>query len=206
MHFASKVPLALTALRALLAPVLILLAWKAPNPGAFGVCLSVAFLSDVFDGIIARRLGIATADLRRFDSAADTVFYLAAAGAAWLLYPDVIRRHWVALAALGILELARYLFDLVKFGREASYHMWSSKVWGVFLFVGFFCLLALGQKGILVVLPIYLGVIADAEGLLISWVLPEWQSDVPSIVHAMRMRTMKRCARQAEVPEPCEPC
>lgn len=205
MHFAQKVPFALTALRALLAPVVILLAWMAPNPVAFGVCLSVAFLSDIFDGIIARRLGVATADLRRFDSAADSVFYLAATGAAWLLYPDVIRHQWVALAALGILELVRYIVDLAKFGREASYHMWSSKAWGIFLFVGFFCLLALGQKGILVVLPIYLGLVTDAEGLLISSVLPEWQSDVPSIVHAMRIRATKRRAWETEVPEPCDP-
>ena len=135
MHFAHKVPLALTALRALLAPVVILLAWMAPNPLAFGVCLSLAFLSDVFDGIIARRLGIATAGLRRFDSVADSVFYLAATGAAWLLYPDVIRRQWVALAALGIFELVRYIFDLAKFGREASYHMCGPRKFG-----GFFCL------------------------------------------------------------------
>jgi phosphatidylglycerophosphate synthase len=34
----------------------------------------VAFLSDIFDGILARRLGVATANLRRLDSAADSAY------------------------------------------------------------------------------------------------------------------------------------
>lgn len=54
----SAIPLFLTALRAALAPVVVLLAISRPSRAAFGVCLVAAFLSDVFDGVIARRLGI----------------------------------------------------------------------------------------------------------------------------------------------------
>jgi hypothetical protein len=50
-------------------------------------------------------------------------------------------------AVLGALELGRYVFDLAKFGREASYHMWSSKAWGIVLFVAFFGLLVFGYRG-----------------------------------------------------------
>jgi hypothetical protein len=46
---------------------------------------------------------------------------------------------------------------LVKFGREASYHMWSSKLWGIVLFAAFFSLLALGSDNRLVDAAIYLG-------------------------------------------------
>ncbi len=60
-----RLPLALTLLRAGLAPVVVALALAWPNGVAFGACLVVAFLSDVFDGIVARRLGVATATLRR---------------------------------------------------------------------------------------------------------------------------------------------
>jgi hypothetical protein len=34
------------------------------------------------------------------------------------------------LVALAVLELLRYLTDFLKFRREASYHMWSSKILG----------------------------------------------------------------------------
>ena len=190
MSAKAAVPLVLTAVRALLAPVLVLLAWFHPDRAAFGACLVLAFLSDVFDGIIARRLGVASPGLRRLDSLADTLFYAAAVCAAWRLHPAVIVEHADGLLALAALEIARYAFDLAKFRREASYHMWSSKLWGIFLFVGFFALLALGRAGAEVELAIYVGIAADLEGLAISIVLRQWQPDVPTLVHALRQRRM----------------
>jgi phosphatidylglycerophosphate synthase len=181
-------PLALTALRALLAPVMVLLAVAWPNSSAFGTCLIAAFLSDVFDGVIARRLGIATANLRRLDSIADSLFYVGALVAAWYLHPQVLVAHRTALVVLVLLEISRYAFDLRKFGREASYHMWSSKLWGLALFAGFFSMLALGRSGWVVSAAIWLGIIADVEGLAISALLRQWRNDVPSIVHALRLR------------------
>jgi phosphatidylglycerophosphate synthase len=188
----NLLPLLLTVLRALLGPVVLLATFFCPSAPLFGTCLVVAFVSDILDGVIARHLGVATTTLRRLDSSADSIFYLSAAVAAWVLHPAVIRAHAVPLAMLIALELGRYAFDYAKFKREASYHMWSSKAWGVLLFVGFFSLLALGQEGVLISLAIYAGIVADLEGLAISAVLPEWRTDVPSLVHAVRLRAEKR--------------
>ncbi len=184
----SWLPLGLTTLRAGLAPVMVLLAIDLPSQAAFAACLVTAFVSDVLDGIIARRLKVATPALRRFDSLADSLFYLAAVFCAWHLYPEVIRAHQLALGALFGLEIARLLFDIAKFGREASYHMWSSKLWGISLFLAFLSLLACGQSGLAISFAIYLGIAADIEGLAISIVLRRWRTDVPSLVHAWRER------------------
>ncbi len=189
---ARSIPLLLTALRAALAPVVALLALFHPSRPAFGACLIAAFLTDVFDGIIARRLGIATPDLRRFDSLADSLFYAAATFAAWRLYPWAITGRAVPLVLLAILEVSRYAFDAVKFRREASFHMWSSKLWGLALFAGFFSLLALGSDDAWLTAAVYMGVIADLEGLAISMVLREWRSDVPTMLHALRLRRSGR--------------
>lgn len=189
MPIASTIPLSLTILRIALGPALLILAVEYPNAILFGVCLTLAFLSDVFDGIIARRLGIATANLRRLDSLADSIFYVCATLVAWLLYPTVFIEHAAALLLLLALELIRYAFDFLKFRRETSYHMWSSKLWGIFLFLGFFSLLSLGQQGSLITIAIYAGIIADLEGLAISLVLAEWRADVPSLLHAFRFRS-----------------
>jgi hypothetical protein len=54
------------------------------------------------------------------------------------------------------------------------------------LFVGFFSLLVLGRGGLFVAVPIVVGILVDLEGLAVSFVLKEWKSDVPSIVHASR--------------------
>ncbi|WP_175971873.1 CDP-alcohol phosphatidyltransferase family protein [Burkholderia sp. BCC0322] len=188
----KHIPLLLTALRAALAPVLLLLAVFAPNNSAFALCLVAAFLSDVFDGVIARRLGVATPNLRRLDSISDSLFYIAATFAVWYLHPYAVIDRWVPLALLVALELCRYAFDFIKFKREASYHMWSSKLWGIALFAGFFSLLALGSNNVLVDVAIYLGIIADIEGLAISVILRQWKSDVPSFVHAFQLRASGR--------------
>jgi CDP-diacylglycerol--glycerol-3-phosphate 3-phosphatidyltransferase len=184
----ARIPVALTALRALLAPVVVLLACFHPVPWLFAACLVLALVSDVLDGMLARRWEVSTPMLRRLDSIADTLFYLAAAFAAWRLYPAVITQHLAALVVLAGLEIARYLFDFLKFGRETSYHMWSSKLWGLLLFAGFFSLLALGRPGLAFTLSIYVGILADLEGLAISMLMREWRSDVPSFVHALRSR------------------
>jgi phosphatidylglycerophosphate synthase len=180
--------LLLTALRALLAPLMLLLGWYHPRPLAFAVCLILAFLSDVFDGILARRFNVATPVLRRLDSIADSVFYVATLLAAWHLHSTDLWEYLPALVVLGAVEVARYIFDLWKFRREAAYHLWSSKLWGICLFGGFFSLLVLGRGGLFVAVPIYVGILVDIEGLAVSFVLQEWKSDVPSIVHAWRLR------------------
>jgi CDP-diacylglycerol--glycerol-3-phosphate 3-phosphatidyltransferase len=189
LRWLRRLPLALTTLRALLAPVLLLLALRHGPRAAFGICLTVAFLSDVFDGIVARRLNIATAGLRRYDSMADTAFYVAALFAAWYLHADLITRHRASLAILIGLEFVRYGVDWLRFRREAAYHLWLSKLWGVALFTGYFSVLVFGAGGWPVSLAIYVGIFADLEGLAVSFVLSEWRADVPTIVHAFRLRS-----------------
>jgi len=185
MNLRRGIPLALTALRIALAPVIVALALAWPVRGLFAACLVLAFVSDILDGVIARRLGVATPGLRRLDSLADTIFYVAAVFAIGCLHPDFLRAHAVALSVLVALELARYAFDLRKFGREASYHMWSSKLWGIFLFLGCLALLALDNDGPISTMAIYVGIVADLEGLAISAVLPQWRTDVPTFFHAL---------------------
>jgi phosphatidylglycerophosphate synthase len=184
-------PLALTWLRAGLGPTLVVFATFWPNRIAFAACLIAAFLSDVFDGVLARRLGVATPILRRLDSIADSIFYVCALWVVWRLHPNVILTNAALLAVLIALELIRYVFDWRKFGREASYHMWSSKLWGIALFVGFLSILVFESGNAFVIAAIVIGIAADVEGLLITMVLKTCQPDVPSIVHALRIRAGK---------------
>ena len=186
-----KIPIALTLIRVALGPVVLAFAFYAPIKTVFAICLIMAFLSDIFDGIIARRLKIATERIRRLDSIADSIFYICACIAVLKLYPSVIKDQAIALGILFFLELFRYVFDYMKYRRETSYHMWSSKLWGIFLFLGFLSLLGFGQSGILVTLAIYVGMVADIEGLFISIILKNWQHDVPTFVHALKIQRAK---------------
>jgi phosphatidylglycerophosphate synthase len=192
MSLARRLPWTLVWLRLLLAPLMLFLAWYRPLPGAFAACLTAAFLSDVFDGVLARRWGTVTSALRRTDSAVDTLFCLAALGAVWLWRPALVRDAAMLLTVLLCLEALRYAVDLAKFGREASYHMWSSKLWAAVLYLSFFMVLVLGEDGGWVTAALLLGIVSDLEGLLVSLVLPEWHHDVPSLVHAWRLRHSAR--------------
>ena len=71
-----QIPLSLIGLRILLAPVLLLMYAFNVESLWYGIVLGVGLLSDIFDGVLARKLGIATESLRSLDSAADTIFYL----------------------------------------------------------------------------------------------------------------------------------
>lgn len=182
------IPRGLTLLRGVLGPVLLGSALLSPNTTLFAVCLVAALLSDYFDGVIARRLGVVTPNLRRMDSIADSVFHVCALIAAWHLHGDILKPHVPAVAVLLVLEGVRYVYDWRKFGKEASYHMWSSKLWGLTLFIAFYALLVHGVAGWPVRLTVGLGIVADLEGLAISAVLPRWQNDVPTLFHALRLR------------------
>ena len=179
-HFA----LGLTLLRLALAPVVLAIPTAGP---VIATVLVVGFLSDIFDGVVARRYGVATPALRRLDSVVDTVFYLAIAYAVFRLHPGPLR----ALAwPIGIVlagEAFNYVAAYAVFRRAAGYHAWSAKVWGALLFVALLMLLATGSSALL---PIALvaGIIAQADTLAITFTLPRWQSDVPSVFHALRIR------------------
>ena len=182
------IPLALTVLRLLLAPVLVWLV-HANAPGlAFASVILVAFLSDYFDGLIARRIGVASAELRHFDSRADLVFYATAAWVVWQLRPDVVRA--VAIPGLIVigLDVVRHVFDFLKFGKDAAYHAWSAKAWGVSLALALVLLTGFGIVQPFVWIAVVLGLIAQVEGLLMSVVLTTWTHDVPTLTRAIAIR------------------
>lgn len=181
-------PLALTTIRVGLAPLLLLWAWNGRAGLPYIICLIIAFVTDYFDGVVARKLGVATAVVRRYDGAADIIFYLAAFTAVWLVYPEVVRQHWLGIALVVGLEIFRVSFDLLKFRREASYHMWSAKAWNITLFAALVGLMGFGVAGWLFWLAILVGILTNLEALAASLLLPTWTHDVPTLFHAYKIR------------------
>lgn len=183
--------LALTWFRLALAPVLVGIGVRRFSGWLAAVVLAVGFLSDVFDGVVARQHGASTSDLRRLDSTVDTIFYLAVAYCAWRLYPDALRPYLPFVAILIGTEVLNYVAAIVRLGREASYHARTARLFGLLLFVALGTLLATGSAA-LVSLAIAAGFVSHAENLAITLVLPEWRHDVPSVVHAWRIRSAAR--------------
>lgn len=190
-RYRTALPLALTTIRVILAPLILLWAWNGRAGLPYIICLITAFVTDYFDGVVARKLGVATPVVRRYDGAADIIFYLAAFTAVWLVYPDVVRQHWPGLALVAGLEIARVSFDLLKFHREASYHMWSAKAWNITLFAALVGLMGFGVAGWLFWLAIAVGILTNLEALAASLLLSTWTHDVPTVYHAYKIRQAK---------------
>jgi CDP-diacylglycerol--glycerol-3-phosphate 3-phosphatidyltransferase len=148
----------------------------------------IALVDDIYDGVLARRWGWDSPTVRLWDSLADTVFYLGVAGAVWISEPEVIRANWILFAILFALEGARYVFDLLKFGKAASYHSYMAKAWGLLLAAAMIGVFALARLRILVPVALIWGIAVNVEGLAMSVLLPRWKNDVKTLWLAWRLR------------------
>ena len=186
-NWKHKLPWAMIISRAVLGPVIVLLSHQAPRGLLLAACILIAVVLDIFDGILARRWNVATPLLRRCDTLADTIFYSGVILVIVLHYPATVQRIWPLLVVLVVLELIQHMFSLLKFGRLASYHSRLSKIWGLLLATATIALLGFGWDQLLA-LAVGWGILCNLEGFAMSFVLPAWHHDVPTLGHAIWMR------------------
>ncbi|EYB69598.1 hypothetical protein DEIPH_ctg004orf0119 [Deinococcus phoenicis] len=182
-----RLPAFLIALRGLLGPLLFALALGGRVPWLFAAGLGLALLSDIFDGVLARRLGVASPRLRWADSVVDGWFVLWVAAALLLTHFETLRPGFPLLAAYLLTDVAGWLADLGKYGRVAAYHAYSSKLTGVLLFAATVPL-SLRDDPALLWVALGVGVLNHLERLAMTLVLPHWTPDVPTLWHALRRR------------------
>jgi CDP-diacylglycerol--glycerol-3-phosphate 3-phosphatidyltransferase len=159
------------------------------SPAGILLFLLLAMLSDIFDGVIARRIKIATAPLRVMDSRADAWFFLWVLAAAWISAREVVIACWLPLSIEVILQVASYSFDLLRYGRISSLHAYSAKMWGFTLYLAFAGVLAF-HTGVLVWVALVFGLISFVDATAIKMILPGWHHDVLSCFHAYRQRSV----------------
>lgn len=186
----TLIPNGLVLLRFLISPLLLWDALDGETSIWFMVGFIVAFLSDIFDGIIARKLGVSTVQLRQADSWADVCLYSCIAVSAWLAYPEVIVRSRLPLLALAAAQLLWWAVNLAKYGKPASYHTYSAKLWGITLFVAIVALFGFGYGGIVLAASCAVGIAHTIEEIAMTLILPAWRHDVLSIWHAVKLRDL----------------
>jgi phosphatidylglycerophosphate synthase len=182
------IPWGLIGLRVLEGPLIVLGAWRGWAGGWLGAMVVVASLSDIYDGILARRWDGETAGLRMSDSVADTIFYLGVVGALWIREPGVLRGNWPWWVGLFAIEGVRYGFDFWKFGKAASYHSYMAKAWGLLIAVAVVGVLSFGGLRWLIWVALVFGIVVNAEGLAMSVMLPRWKNDVKTLGRAWKLR------------------
>ncbi|WP_294283317.1 CDP-alcohol phosphatidyltransferase family protein [uncultured Chryseobacterium sp.] len=189
----KKLPYILIAVRFILAPVILLLAYGKDERSSFLILSLMYFglLTDIFDGIIARKAGVSSEKLRRLDSQTDLVFWLSLGVAAYLLNLELIKSEWKGIALLFTMEALCYIISWFRFGKETCTHAWLSKLWGLSLLLALTFLIGFQKTGWAFDLTVILGFISHVDVILIIILLPKWQYDVPSSYHAWRIRKGK---------------
>lgn len=189
----KNVPFLLIGFRFLLAPVMIVLTYLYNDAARLTlvILLLLGILSDIFDGIIARRAGVSSEKLRRMDSQTDLFFWLSAGWCAWLLNPEIVTQNKYAVIMIFIMEGLTYVFSILKFGKETCTHAFLSKLWGITLFIAFVAIIGFGYAGWAFGLAIVFALISHIDVYLIILFLPKWTHDVPSCYHAWLIRKGK---------------
>ncbi|BAY28662.1 CDP-alcohol phosphatidyltransferase [Nostoc carneum NIES-2107] len=182
------IPSGLVLFRFLIAPFLLWDALDGKTSIWFIVGFVAAFLSDIFDGIIARRLGVSTAELRQADSWADVCLFSCIFVSAWLVHKDVLTAYQLPLLTVVFAQLVWWIVNLVKYGKPASYHTYSAKFWGITLAIAIISLFGFNYAGISLWLTCIAGVVYSIEEIAMTMILPVWTHDVLSIFHALKLR------------------
>ena len=182
----ASLPNLLSCLRIVLVPVLLALAW-GNHSETFLVCFILSLLTDVSDGLLARRLNQATELGARLDSWGDLLTCLALPLCGWWLRPEVVQQEALWLG-LGIASyLVAVLAGVLKFMRLTSYHTWAAKISAVLVAAAVLIFFANGPGWVFrIVMPFV--VLANLEEIAITLTLIQLTANVPSVWHALKLR------------------
>lgn len=188
----KRLPFALTTMRLLLGPIMLFCALDRLARWTYVPLLIAGTLSDIFDGIVARRLGIATDWLRRYDSITDIVYYLFVLAALWIVRKPVILASWLPIAALVGSEAAALLVSFARFGKYPATHSYLAKFYGLCLLSAVICLFLIDASGWCVVVLAIVALATNAEIIAIHLLLDTPPVDVRSVFPLLRQKLLEQ--------------
>ncbi len=197
IKYLNKIPLALMYSRLALGFIIVALSYF--QVGSFRMIIVVLIilgvLTDIFDGIIARRLNISSQMLRRMDSSIDQVFWICTLIGSIIVCADFFKSNYIKLLILLIVEGLTYVVSFVKFKKEVATHAILSKIWTLTIMGTLIQIIISCNSLILFDICFYLGVISRIEIIAILLILKEWTNDVPGLYHAILLRQGKLIKR-----------
>lgn len=138
-------------------------------------------LTDVLDGLAARRLNACSEFGAGLDSAADLAV---TAVLVWKLWPVAAPGVWLTLwiAAVAVLRFGAALIAKLRFGHLGFLHTWGNKAAGVLLALYPFVLVLTEFRWALVVV-LAAATLSALEELAIQCTAERWEPDRSSIIY-----------------------
>ena len=182
-----RLPNLLTALRLMLAPVMVVVAHTTGHAGLVLGLMAFCFFTDLVDGALARRLRSTSPFSARLDSIADFTFYLAIPLAGWGAWPSLVAREapWFAAGIASVVLPAGVGF--AKFRRASGYHVWLAKLAAGTLAVGVLLLFGCGFAPIFRA-AVIIATLAAVEEIAITLVLDRPREDVRGLWQVLAER------------------
>jgi CDP-diacylglycerol--glycerol-3-phosphate 3-phosphatidyltransferase len=174
-------PFALTTLRLLLGPIALACALTNVPRWIYLPILITATLSDIYDGILARRYGVATPALRRYDSITDVIYYLFILAAAFLLCKPVITQNWPLIALILMSEAGCILVSYLRFGKYPATHSYMAKFYGLCLLAALTALLVFNAGSRVVIALAIVALVTNLEIIAIHFLMNSPPVDVRSV-------------------------
>lgn len=159
------------------------------------VLMILGLLSDIFDGIIARRLNVSSPTLRRLDSGVDQFFWLCIVAGCYITCPQFFKDNMLKICILIAMEAGCYAISYVRFGKEVATHAISSKFWTLILLATMIQVTATCSSVILFNICFYLGIATRMEIIGMLLIIKQWTNDIPTIYHAILIRNGKEIKR-----------
>lgn len=157
----------------------------------------IGLLTDIFDGIIARKLNVSTLHLRKLDSIVDRFFWLMIFAACYMLYPEYILSITAFVVVILVCEALVFTISFIRFRKAPSPHNLISKAWGISVAVAFAVIILTGSSQIAFFTMFVLAVLSRLDSALIYILLRTWDHDIPSFYHAILIRNGKTIKRNA---------
>jgi CDP-diacylglycerol--glycerol-3-phosphate 3-phosphatidyltransferase len=197
----ERIPWMMAGMRVALGPVMIIGERARWNAVALAGLVVMGLLSDIFDGVLARRWKCDTVAVRLFDSMADIVFYAGCAIALWMRHPSVMRGLAVPILCVVGLEASGLAVALIKFGKLPSYHSYIAKTWGLVLASALVAAFVTQHPAGWIAAAVALGVLSNLEGIAMSLIMPVWRQDVKTLAEAWRLRGKLRHRHPSWIPK-----
>jgi cardiolipin synthase len=181
-----NIPNALAAFRLVGSIVLVILTIAGITRPFVGMMI-LLLLSDWLDGKLAILWNQKTIFGARLDSAADAAMYATMLfGTLWLKW-DFVTREWMWIAAALGSYVVTTSAGLLKYGRIPSYHTRAAKTCWLLISIAMITVFADGPAW-----PFRLAMVAvvltNLEATAMTAMLPTWNTNVPSLWHARKLR------------------
>ncbi len=185
MRINKNIPNLLSGYRLLIFPVLLFLILKRVEV-AFAWLICINLITDILDGIIARRFNLQTSFGAKLDSAADVTTYAAAIYGVYVF-------KWVEIEpfkALFFGFVGLYTFSmvvgLIKFKQLPSLHLYSFKIMGYFHGIFLFILFVFGFVKVLFFVALGWGIWACFEEILVLLVLKKMKNNAKGLFWVLK--------------------